>query len=208
MNQPFSWSQRRGVLPPQIQTASSSHNARNSTNPSNSPSRATFSPTHASHHASASISSRHNISRNSSISSSSSPFSPSNTTGVQQQSGQQLLYSSRNRTIPSSSHSQLPSAVTSLAQGGASGDGGSKPRLSRASPSLSQASADIGSPQPQSATSAPFSGLGGAASIDIAQVSILIARLDKEKDPRKHQEGIRSLGAVSFTLPFLSTQQY
>src|SRR5690242_4741794 len=108
MSQPFSWSQRRGVLPPQIQTASSSHphsSARNSSNPSNSPSRAAFSPTHASHHPSASATSRHNISRNSSVSSTSSPFSPSNTTGVQQQSGNQLLYSSRGRTIPPSSHS-------------------------------------------------------------------------------------------------------
>jgi CCR4-NOT transcription complex subunit 1 len=198
MSQPFSWSlssQRRGVLP-EIQTASNSHphsNNRTSSNPSNSPSRAAFSPTSASHYPSASSSSRHNVSRNSSVSSTSSPFSPSNP-GVQQQSGNQLLYSARGRTIPSSAHSQLPSAVAA-AQGGASSDGGSKPRLSRASPSLSQSS-DIGSPQPQSATSAPFSASGGVASIDIAQVSIQLARLDKEKDPQKLDEGIRSLGAV------------
>lgn len=213
MSQPFSWSQRRGVHPPQIQTAassSSSHrNAQQSSN-TNSPSRAAFSPTHASHsHSHTASASRHSISRNSSVSSTSSPFSPSNphahsNSGViqqpsSQQSGNALLYSSRaGRTIPSSSHSHLPSAVTSLAQGGASGDGGEKRRLNRASPSLSQSSADIGSPQPQSATSAPFSASAssGLTSIDIAQVSIQLARIDKEKDPRKLEEGIRSLSAV------------
>ena len=180
---------------------------RATSNPSthNSPARNTFSPTGTSHFAPASSTARHNGSRTSSVSSTSSPFSPShNLTGVQQ-AGSSLLHSSRGRTIPPSAHPQLPSAVAA-AQGGASGDGGSKPRL-RASPSLSQSS-DVGSPIPQSATSAPFSGSGGVASIDIAQISIQLARLDKEKDPQKLEEGIRSLSTVrSITLLHLH-QEY